>query len=184
MRSEETPAPEASSSGAGIGSESPEAKARSRALRVLARREKSRAGLTLQLRRAGFASPVVRQVLDELEEKGLVDDRRYCRLYLSQQARLRPRSLRLMERDLKQEGIAGEIVSQAIADLGREISEADLAVSAARKKLRVCGGDAGRLERLLTARGFGRSDIRDAVRVVTGEAPAETGEEPESPDDL
>lgn len=173
MDASETPDPGPSSNPTGRTAETPEARARSRALKVLARREKSRAGLDQLLRRAGIESAVARTVLDQLEAEGLVDDRRYCRLYLSQQARLRPRSSRLLARDLKQEGIATEVISQALADLEQEISEADLAVAAARKKARVCRGDRERLERLLRARGFGQADVREAVRLVTGEAGAE-----------
>lgn len=140
------------------------ARARSRALRLLARREKSRRGLTHSLRRAGFPSAVVRTVVEDLERGGLIDDRRFCRLYLGEQARLRPRSLRLMTRDLRREGIDPGMVEEVCADLGEELEESALARSAARRKLRVAGADPERLARLLAARGFGRPLVVEILR--------------------
>lgn len=151
----------------GDSSDKPEdqrTRARSRALRLLARREKSKRGLILVLRRAGFPSAVVREVVEDLERNGLVDDHRFCRLYLGEQARLRPRSLRLLRRDLQREGIESAVIERVCAEMGAEVEESVLALSAARKKLRTAGSDPERLRRLLGARGFSRSAIEEALR--------------------
>ncbi len=150
----------------GVPSESPETQARSRALRLLARREKSRAGLSRILRRNGFDAATTGRVVEDLAQARLVDDLRYCRLYLGEQARSRPRSIRLLKRDLRAEGIDDEVVDRAIAEMGDELEEQVLAEAAARKKLRAAGSDPERLRRLLTARGFAPSAIRQAIQVV------------------
>jgi regulatory protein len=156
--------------------ETPEAKARTRALRLLARMEKSRRGLSLVLIRAGFSRSVVETVLDDLERRGVLDDRRFARLWLSTQARARPRSLRLLRRDLLREGVASEIVEAGLRELERETPEPALAEAAARKKLRATGADPARLARLLAARGFAAAVVRDTLRTVLGhEVSAEEG---------
>jgi regulatory protein len=131
--------------------------------------EKSRRGLSLVLARAGFAPPVIGTVLDDLERRGLVDDRRFARLWLSSQVRTRPRSLRLLRRDLLREGVAPGIIEDGLRDVAREYPEPVLAEAAARKKLRPTGADPDRLARLLAARGFAAAVVRDALRTVLGD---------------
>ncbi len=146
--------------------ESPDAKARTRALRILARREKSRAGLRRILRRAGFGPETVEPVLQQLVREGFLDDLRFCRLYLGEQARARPRSVRLLRRDLRAEGIEGEVIEQALLESGEDLREPALAEAAARKKLRAAASDPAVLRRLLAARGFAPSTVREALRAV------------------
>lgn len=131
--------------------------------------EKSRRGLSLSLVRAGFSREVIRTVLDDLERRGLVDDRRFARLWLSSQVRTRPRSGRLLRRDLLREGVAPGIVEETLGETVREYPETDLAEAAARKKLRSTGADPARLARLLAARGFAAAVVRDTLRRVLGD---------------
>jgi len=99
-----------------------------------------------------------------LEEQGLVDDLRYSRLYLSSQSRSRPRSVRLLMRDLGRAGVEPETIRQAVGGMAPELDEKELARSALRKKQRVAGSDPGRLRRLLAARGFPRRIIEEVLR--------------------
>ncbi len=151
----------------------PEERARSRALRLLARRERTGRGLERSLFKAGFTRDIASRVVDDLVRRGLVDDRRFCALYLGEQVRLRPRSSRLLGRDLARAGVPADIVKRALLDLAVEWSEEALAAAAARKKARTAGGDPAKLSRLLRARGFGAAVTRQAVdRVLSG---AESG---------
>jgi regulatory protein len=138
--------------------------------------EKSRRGVALNLARAGFPREVVNPVLDELEARGLLDDGRYARLWLSSQVRTRPRSLRLLRRDLQREGIANSVAESALRDLAREHPEAALAEAAARKKLRPAGADPAKLARLLAARGFAAAVVRDTLRRLLGETASRDGD--------
>ncbi len=146
--------------------ETPEAQARTRALRLLARREKSRAQLERALLRAGYPREAVGAALDDLEKQGLVDDFRFCRLYLGEQSRLRPRSPRLMRHDLGREGVRPEVIETVMEEMAADLDESALALAAARKKLRGAGSDPERLRRLLDARGFGRAAVEEALRTV------------------
>jgi regulatory protein len=136
--------------------------------------EKSRRGLSLVLARAGFSRLVIGTVLDDLERRGLVDDRRFARLWLSSQVRARPRSLRVLRRDLLREGVAPDIVDEALLEVTREYPEPVLAEAAARKKLRPTGADPARMARLLAARGFAAAVVQVALGTVLGDdAPRE-----------
>jgi regulatory protein len=109
---------------------------------------------------------LVTGVLDDLERAGVVDDLRFCRLYLGEQARSRPRSVRLMRHDLRREGIAPEVIDQACVEMAEELDESALAAAAARRKLRFAGHDPERLRRLLRTRGFDRDAIEEALKSV------------------
>jgi regulatory protein len=144
--------------------------------------EKSRRGLSISLARAGFSREVIGAALDDLERRGLVDDCRFSRLWLSSQARTRPRSVRLLRRDLLLEGVAPGIVEEALGELAREYPETALAEAAARKKLRSAGADPARMARLLAARGFAAAMVRDTLRRVLGDE-IPRGEDPWAGDD-
>jgi regulatory protein len=136
------------------------------------------------LARAGFARLVIGTVLDDLERRGFVDDRRFTKLWLSSQVRARPRSLRLLRRDLLREGVAPGIIEEGLREVACEHPEPVLAEAAARKKLRPAGADPAKLARLLAARGFTAAVVRGALRTVLGdEAPREEetwrGDDPE-----
>ncbi len=152
----------------GGNDENPHARARSRALRVLARREVSRKDLSARLRRAGFGAGIAGEVLDELEAEGLLDDRRFCILYLRSQARSRPRSWRLLIRDAAEKGVSREIIESVRAELEADTTEDDLAAAAARKKVRASRGDSDALRRALAGRGFTPSAAEQAIRGVLG----------------
>jgi len=157
--------------------ETPEAKARVRALRLLARREYSRRGVERALDRAGFAREVIVPVLDDLEGRGLVDDHRFCRLWLGTQMRLRPRSLRLLRHDLLREGVTDEVANAELARAAAETPESALAEAAARKKLRAAGSDPAKLARLLAARGFAPALVREVLRSLLGATHGPEGDE-------
>ncbi len=152
----------------GDDDENPHARARSRALRVLARREVSRKDLSARLRRAGFGAGIAGEVLDDLEAEGLLDDRRFCMLYLRSQARSRPRSWRLLIRDAAEKGVSREIIESVRVELEAETTEEDLAAAAARKKARTSRGDPDALRRALAGRGFTPSVAEQAIRGVPG----------------
>jgi regulatory protein len=146
----------------------PEAQARTRALRLLSHRERTRRGLERILAAAGFPRSAIRLALDDLETRGLLSDLRYARLYLSAQARARPRSRSLLRRDLERAGVARETANHALGEGGDDLSEESLARAAARNKLRTAGNDPARLSRLLRARGFAPGVVRRALVELLG----------------
>lgn len=143
-------------------------------MKLLARRERSCQGLRSSLIRAGIGTEAAAEVVDELAGKGWVDDFRYCRVYLLHHVRLRPRSLRLLERELRNEGCVAEAVQKALAEL-EDVTEEGLALEAARKGVRRARGNPDRLRAFLARRGFSRSTVEDTVSRLDLDGAADEG---------
>src|SRR6056297_3649252 len=75
------------------------------ALGLLARRAHARRGLRDMLYRKEFPGRVIGQVLDHLEEIGLVDDRAFAESYIRDRVRLKPRGRRALRAELAKKGV-------------------------------------------------------------------------------
>jgi regulatory protein len=121
-----------------------------RAVRTLARRDHSAAGLRAKLGRAGLSEHAQADAVEMLERIGYVDDARFAR----------DRAARLAERDygddwisadLAAHGVDAETVAAIVAALEPEDERAGRAISAA--------ADAERAVRRLARRGFSEETI-------------------------
>lgn len=126
---------------------------RERALRLLARREHSRAELVRKLAHAGFAQHDIDPLLDEFEEKNWLSDRRFAESYVADH-RARAGSVKLAY-DLRQRGV-GETVIESVLSEHRD-SELERAREVWQKKFGSTPADAAekaRQMRFLQSRGF------------------------------
>jgi regulatory protein len=140
---------------------------RERALRLLARREHSRAELARKLSAHADDPVEVEKVLDDCEQRGWLSERRVVeqRVHI-----LRKRfGARRIERDLRQKGISGDAVAAALADL--KSGELEAAREVWRRKF---GGrlphspaDRARQVRFLQGRGF---ELELILKVIRGGA--------------
>lgn len=136
-----------------------------RALKLLARREHSRAELSRKLAADAVDPAEIENVLDECERRGWLSERRVVEQRVHT---LRSRfGARRIERDLLSKGVSGEAVALAVSDLkGGELE-------AAREVwLRKFGGrpprtaaDRARQARFLQGRGF---DMEVILKVIKG----------------
>jgi regulatory protein len=138
---------------------------RDRALRLLARREHSRAELTRKLAAHSDDPGELERVLDDLERRGWVSERRVVEQRVHT---LRKRyGARRIERDLRQKGVSDESVTAALA--GLKAGEFEAAREVWRRKF---GGrqarrpeDRARQVRFLQGRGF---DLEVILKVIKG----------------
>lgn len=86
---------------------------RERALRLLARREHSRAELARKLGQAGFAPDEIEPLLDEFEEKKWLSDRRFAESYVADH-RAKAGSIKLAY-DLRQRGVSDIIIEDVLS---------------------------------------------------------------------
>ena len=135
---------------------------RERALRLLARREHSRAELMRKLAPHAETAAKLDAVLDDLTVRGLLSDERYVDM------RLRARAARLgdarLAYELRTQGVSEELVATALA--GGE-SERVRALGVWQRKFGALANDAGeraRQIRFLASRGFSAETIRRVVR--------------------
>lgn len=138
-------------------------KALAQAVKLLARREHSRAELALKLRKRGFSDTTVEAVLDECETQGWLDDRRFADIYARQRMEGLYGPVRIMA-ELQQRGVEAEPESlSAVAD-GEWRRRAVLA----REKRFGLGGELaweerGRQGRFLAQRGYTMNQIEYAL---------------------
>ena len=140
------------------------------ALRYLSSRPRSEAELRFKLRRRSFADETIARVLAELREQHLVDDFAFARFWRENREAFSPRSWRLVARELREKGVAAEIIVQAIAGLDDEVE----ARQAVQRKLRSLSGLPDpefrqKLGSFLRRRGFDYEVIRDIIDRVCKE---------------
>jgi regulatory protein len=135
-----------------------------RALRLLSAREHSRAELERKLAPHEEESGQLPRVLDELQAKGFIDERRVMESVLHRRAsRLGAARIR---QELQGKGLDAQLVAQALEQL--QSTELQRAREVWHKKFAGLPRDArerGRQARFLVARGFGAEVIR---RVLSG----------------
>jgi regulatory protein len=135
---------------------------RERALRLLARREHSRAELLRKLESAGFVRDDIAPLLDAFEAKNWLSDRRFAESYVADH-RARAGSIKLAY-DLRQRGVNDSIIESVLGD--NRDSELDRAREVWRKKFGAAPADAAekaRQMRFLQSRGFTSEVVRRAI---------------------
>jgi regulatory protein len=136
---------------------------RQKAIKLLARREHTRAELATKLSALGTPDEID-IVLDQLQQSGLLSDQRFAESYLrSKSGRLGFSRLR---HSLRSKGVAGEIVESSLASAALP-SELERARSVWLTKFGEVPGDArewARQARFLQGRGFSGDVIRRLLK--------------------
>lgn len=102
------------------------------ALRFLEYRPRSVAEMRQYLTKRGFEEAVIETVLERLQETSWLDDTAFAKAWVENRNTFRPRSKAVLRRELRQKGVAEEVV-QSVLD---EQDETALALQAAQKVLR------------------------------------------------
>jgi regulatory protein len=147
---------------------------KARALRYLAMREHSRAELARKLARHVEDSPDdpaearIRRALDELAERGLLDEQRAADALVSAQAR-RFGGLKLRQ-SLRARGVGADEAASALAAVeGSELERARAVWQRRFGQVATSPGDRARQARFLAGRGFAGDVIRRVVRGLDDE---------------
>jgi regulatory protein len=136
---------------------------KARAIGFLARREYARAELRDRLLATGATSDEVDPVLDELAAQGYLSDARFAHALVRQKQGAYSR--RSLAQTLKAKGVAGEVVTEALA--GAETDDAATLVALWRRRFGRAPADdreRARQVRFLQSRGFGLSAIFKLLR--------------------
>lgn len=164
--------------------------AQERALGLLAHRPRSRTELVRRLRRAGFTVDATESAIGRLERVQLVDDEAFARFWVEQRLTFRPRSLKALRYELRQQGLSREVIDRVLADIDDSQLAADVverhlqSLEARRSRSRGLGvggpavDQTEALYKLLRSRGFDHSTIKETL---AGLGHLESG--PASPDD-
>ena len=90
---------------------------RRKALDLLSRREHSTYELMQKLCQRGFGRSLAEKVCSNLEQKGLLDNKRFARIFVGARLRRKPEGPLLMERRLRQKGVSREVSSAVIREI-------------------------------------------------------------------
>jgi regulatory protein len=162
----------------------PADRARDICLRLLTGAAKSRKQLADALRRKEIPDEVAEQVLDRLEEVGLIDDAAFAEAWVESRHAVRGLSRRALAQELRTKGVTGETAERALLQVDAE-DESEAARALVDRKLRSTAGldrdvRIRRLVGVLARRGYAEGL---AFRVVR-EALAEEGVEEEMGDGM
>jgi len=90
------------------------------AYRYLSYRPRSEGEIKQWLRRRGFANEVAEQVIAKLKEQNLSDDLAFARFWTDNRLSFRPKSKRLISKELRDKKVAAEIIEQVTRDIDDE----------------------------------------------------------------
>lgn len=150
-----------------------------RALRYLSYRPRSAAEVEKKLTDAGTSPEVVERVMEQLREKGYVNDAEFARQWVENRSVFRPRAHRALAIELRQKGVDGEAIQAALQEAGDEV---ELARAAARKYLRRLtkedrDGFTRRLSGYLARRGFSYPVCAAVIRELWSDNASLQGQE-------
>ncbi|MGW6913575.1 RecX family transcriptional regulator [Kitasatospora sp. NPDC054939] len=117
----------------------PETRARDICLRLLTGAAKTRKQLADALRKREIPDEVAAQVLDRLEEVGLIDDAAFALAWVESRHSVRGLSRRALAQELRTRGVTGEAVERAVAQVDQD-DETEAARALVERKLRSTGG--------------------------------------------
>jgi len=137
------------------------------AIHYLSYRPRSEAELRERLHRRGFDGDNVEAAIAKLRERGLVDDLAFAQFWKDNRESFSPRSQWLTRSELRQRGVANDIIDQMVAGIDDEDSAYRAALSRAHSlPLSDYQSFQRRLGEYLKRRGFGYRVISHTVERV------------------
>ena len=134
------------------------------AVHYLSYRPRSESEVRQRLRRRGFDSRTVEEVIAKLKDRRLIDDVAFSEYWRNNRLSFSPRSARLINLELRQKGVAAETANEAVGDLNDENSVYEAGLRRARRLTALDYEDfRSRLYDYLVRRGFSYEKIKHAV---------------------
>jgi regulatory protein len=146
------------------------------ALNFLSFRPRSHREIRDYFRKKQVEPDVVLAVTERLERTGLIDDREFARFWVDNRQTFRPRGTRALKAEMRQKGLDGEVIDEALEGLG---DEEETAYRAGQKKARsLAASDEREFFRsmlgFLQRRGFPYPAASAAARRLYNEAASRT----------
>jgi regulatory protein len=143
------------------------------ALRLLAGRELSAAEVRRRLLDRDHPPDEVDAAIERLSESGALDDGRVARAHARTAANIKGRGRLRIARELREKGIAQDVISAAMADVFGELDERALVSRAIEKKLRgrprpTDAAGYARLYQHLMRQGFAPAVVSSELRRLQG----------------
>ncbi|MGB1253612.1 MAG: RecX family transcriptional regulator [Candidatus Promineifilaceae bacterium] len=138
--------------------------AKSRALNFISYRPRSSAEIRRNLAKKAFEEPAIEQAIAFLKRIDMLDDLKFAEYWIDQRESFKPRSEMALRMELRQKGIAREIIDEALGAVDEEVS-ARRAAEKRLSRLEHLPKDQFRLKmmRHLQSRGFRYGIIREVT---------------------
>lgn len=136
-------------------------------LGILSRRPRSKREIEQYLQKKHAAEKEKELILQRLEHLGYINDEEFIKWWREQRQTFRPRGKRALYQELRQKGIAEELIKKMLEDTD-EKSEFNLAQRLAQKRLSHYGNLSGfafkqKMGRYLSSHGFSWDTIKDVI---------------------
>lgn len=162
-----------------------EARTHERALHFLSFRPRSEDEVRRRLKRAKFTADAIDNTLARLKHSGLIDDRAFVEYWLENRNQFKPRSARALKYELRQKGIAFELVDEVLEATAFDEGAAAYQAALPRAR-RLAGLELAEFKQKLGAflgrRGFSYKISHEAVSRSWETIHAKTAEPPQEPE--
>jgi regulatory protein len=95
------------------------------ALRLINLKPRSAEELKGKLKEKGIPENIMTHVLGEFKKKGLVDDKKFAKLWVNSRMASNPKGEKILRHELKEKGVEDDIISQTIEEAKNGQSEYD-----------------------------------------------------------
>lgn len=139
------------------------------AMKLIGLRRRSVFEITKRLELKGFNKDIISEVLEELERYKYIDDEKFAESYINDRMNFRPCGKLMIEKELKEKGIAENIINDKISELISEEKELESAGILVRKKLKIIGGNVDKrrvyqkIASYLQSKGYSFDTISQAI---------------------
>jgi regulatory protein len=146
-------------------------RAKQQAYRFLAYRNQTSNELKGRLLRRGHMTPVVDEVLRQLEIEGYIDDRKFALDWARYRLQAKPLGRRRLSWELQRRGMDREVLQEVLRQVYAEFDEVTLAAQVARRQVRRTGpaiavDERQGLTRVLIRLGFDPNTIATALAAI------------------
>lgn len=143
------------------------------ALRFLSYRTRSEKEVRDKLKEKQADPQVIEKIIAKLKEKKFINDEEFARMFVENRLRFKPRSLRLIQMELKQKGIDQEIIEKSLDIEGSAVNDLESAKKLVEKRIeRVKSLPKQeiyeKLGRYLASKGFNWDTIKKAIDEILG----------------
>jgi regulatory protein len=155
------------------------------ALGLLSQRSYTCAGIREKLegraRKRRLSVESIPEIIERLVELRLLDDLKYCRMWVEERSRMRPRGKFMLDQELRKKGIPKDLLEQFWTDYG-EIDEVALALRIYEKKRERVTGEPRKvrekLYRHLASKGFNHRVIQEVIASSAKDSPLDKAQIP------
>jgi len=144
------------------------------ATKLLSVRKRSVFEITKRLRQKKIAENIIDEIVKELFEYKYLNDEEFAEAYINDRINFNPRGNFLIRKELREKGIAENIISEKIKELLPAKKELELAKKAAEKKLEYLNKDLEKnkvyqkIGAYLQSKGYSSYIIREALEDIFG----------------